>query len=51
MSRKVRHDELVKAAKAAIQEVFSDTTVGREQTRESVEELQEEIRSLLDTLR
>lgn len=44
------HDEKIEAAKAAINKVFGDTSVGRETTKESLEELITEIETMLDTL-
>ena len=44
------HARLVRAAKAAINEVFSDRSVEQSRTRESLEELRDEIDSLLETL-
>ena len=44
------HEQLVTAAKTAIDRVFSDTTVSPEETRQSLEELQEEIAVKLSTL-
>ena len=38
------HRELVEAARAAIDRVFSDTSVGRETTKESLRELADDIR-------
>jgi flagellar basal body-associated protein FliL len=38
-----------KAAKAAINELFSDTTVSPETTRDALEDLLEEIKDLLNT--
>tara|TARA_Y100000310_G_C20287793_1_gene625739 strand:- start:62 stop:205 length:144 start_codon:yes stop_codon:yes gene_type:complete len=46
----MEHLELVAQAKQAIDRVFSDTTVDRETTKESLEEIQEEIVIMLDTL-
>lgn len=42
------HDELVKAAKKAINRVFSDTSVSREETINSLKDLSEEIDVLID---
>ena len=44
------HAERVTVAQDAINRIFDDTSVGRAQTRESLEELQELIDSLLATL-
>ena len=46
----VDHDELVEAAKQAINSVFGDTSVDRSQTKESLKDLKDEIDILLDTL-
>jgi hypothetical protein len=42
---------LIEAAKEAINAVFSDASVSREQTRRSLIELRDEIEVMLDTLR
>jgi len=44
------HLRLVKEAVDAIGEVFGDTSVDRETTRESLQSLQDEIDLLLETL-
>lgn len=44
------HDDLVEAAKQAINKVFGDQSVGRETTKESLEELASDIEVMLDTL-
>ena len=44
------HIELVKQAEAAIDKVFNDKSVGQNTTRESLEELRDEINALLDSL-
>jgi len=44
------HDERIEAAKEAINKVFGDTSVGRETTKKSLEELLSEIEVMLDTL-
>jgi hypothetical protein len=44
------HEQLVEAAKGAIQLVFGDTSVDSETTKASLEELKEELELLLDTL-
>ncbi len=49
--RKDKHDELVEAAKQAINAVFGDRSVGRREARESLKDLKDEIDILLDTLR
>lgn len=46
-----REDELVEAAKAAIDEVFSDTSVSPEETLSRMEELCSSIRSSIDALK
>ncbi len=45
-----KHDELKEAAKKAINAVFGDLSVTHGTTRESLEELIDEIRNMLDTL-
>lgn len=47
----MEHEELVEAAKKALTAVFSDTSVGRGQTREDLEDLKGEIDTMFDTLR
>lgn len=42
------HEDIVRQAKEAISEVFEDTSVDTDQTRESLEVLADEIESLLD---
>lgn len=44
------HDELLEQAKAALNAVFGDRSVGPETTRDSLLELREEIGSMLDAL-
>lgn len=44
------HEELLRAAKDAINALFSDTSVPQSTTRASLEELQDEIESALDSL-
>ena len=44
---KMSHDELVNRAKQAIDIVFSDRSVSREQTRESLEEIEDELQTLI----
>lgn len=44
------HDDLVEQAKDAINKVFGDTSVPRDQTRESLREIAGEIDIMLDTL-
>ena len=44
------HDRKVQAAREAINDLFSDTSVPQETTRESLETLQAEIEELLETL-
>lgn len=46
-----RHDELVKKAEKAIDNLFSDTSVSREQTRESLEEIIDAIQMKIDSLK
>ena len=46
-----REDELVEAAKAAIDEVFGDTSVSPEETLSRMEELRSCIESSVDALR
>jgi hypothetical protein len=46
-----KHKKLIEAALAAIEEVFSDTSVDVLQTRESLEELIDDIRMKLSTLK
>jgi hypothetical protein len=48
--RNGRHQRRVVKAKEAIDDVFGDTHVSPMQTRESLEELSEHIRSMLATL-
>ena len=45
------HMELVHEAKAAIDRVFSDRSVSRLHTRDSLIELRDEIEIILDTLK
>ena len=45
------HEELVQAAKDAINAVFSDTTVPQSTTMESLEELEAEIEVSIQALR
>jgi hypothetical protein len=47
---KSKHDELVEAAKQAINAVFGDMSVSRKQTKDSLKELRDEIEIILDTL-
>ena len=51
MKRDSTHERLVEAAKAAIDAVFSDTSVKRNKTKESLEELNDWIQEALETLR
>lgn len=44
------HSKLVEAAKVAINKVFSDTSVPRSKTEESLGELMEEIEGIVATL-
>ena len=44
------HKDLVQLAKDAINNVFSDTSVSRSQTRESLEELRDDIEINLQVL-
>ena len=46
----MEHKRLVKIAIDAIAEVFGDTSVDQQTTRESLEGLQDEINLLLETL-
>jgi hypothetical protein len=46
----MNHDEKLEAAKEAINKVFGDTSVGRETTKKSLEELIGDIEAMLDTL-
>lgn len=46
----MNHIELVATATEAIRAVFGDQSVDQRQTRESLEELQSEIETMLDTL-
>jgi hypothetical protein len=46
----MNHEEKVEAALEAVRAVFSDTDVPQTTTRESLEELQGEIETMLDTL-
>jgi hypothetical protein len=45
-----QHEERVEAAKTAINRVFGDTSVPQSTTRESLEDLIEDIKSMLETL-
>jgi hypothetical protein len=45
-----RHNELKKRAVEAIEKLFSDTSVPREQTREALEGLKDEIDARLETI-
>jgi len=45
------HDELLEAAKKAATALFSDQSVSRSQTRDSLRDLRDEIDVMLDTLR
>lgn len=44
------HNDLLEQARKAITDVFSDHTVGSDKTRESLEELKDEINTFLDAL-
>lgn len=44
------HDDLVNAAKRAIERLFSDTSVDKEETRRSLEDLQGYIDILVESL-
>ena len=44
------HNELLNLAKHAIDVVFSDRSVSRQQTRDSLEILQEELAALIDAV-
>ncbi len=44
------HDELLDAAKEAADALFSDKSVSREQTKESLEDLAGHIEIMVDTL-
>ena len=44
------HDKLVEQAREALIAVFSDTSVSKSTTRESLEELSDEIEALLEAL-
>jgi len=46
----MEHADKVEAAKAAIEEVFGDTSVSQRQTRDSLEEIAGRIDVMLDTL-
>jgi len=46
----MNHKELLDDAKDAIDKLFSDQSVGRSTTRESLEELKDEIETKLDAL-
>jgi hypothetical protein len=48
MSRE--HVDLFEAAKKALNDLFSDRSVAQAETRDSLEELRDEIDSMLDTL-
>jgi len=45
------HEDLVELAKAAITKVFSDQSVDRSTTRESLRDLRDDIDTMLETLR
>ena len=45
-----KHDNLVEAAKEAVNKVFGDQSVSRATTRESLEEIAGDIEILLDSL-
>ena len=45
------HDDLVEEAKQAINKVFSDSSVSRAKTKESLKDLISDIEIILDTLR
>ena len=45
------HKQLIAAAKEAITAVFSDMSVSRQEAKESLKDLEDEINILLDTLR
>lgn len=47
----MKHEKLCEAALEAVTKVFSDNSVGRSTTRESLKNLRDEIDILLDTLR
>jgi len=44
------HEELVKQANAEVMAVFSDCSVGRAETKESLEEIISSIEDMLNTL-
>lgn len=44
------HEDKIEAAKEAIREVFGDMSVPQSTTRESLRDLIDEIKSMLDTL-
>ena len=46
----MNHGELVNTAKHDLHVVFSDRSVSREQTRDSLEILQEELATLIDAV-
>lgn len=46
----MKHIELIETAKEAIKAVFADTSVPSSQTKESLEELRDEIDMLIDTV-
>lgn len=46
----MQHEALVQEAKDAIDKVFADTSVAQDKTRESLEELRDEIETKLDSL-
>lgn len=46
----MNNKELLKAAKEAVQELFSDTSVSQTQCRENLEEIKADIDGYLDTL-
>ncbi len=45
-----KHQILKKAAKKAIDDLFADTSVSQDETREALEELSADIQSLLDSI-
>ena len=50
MTRDSKHERLVETAKAAIDAVFSDTSVSKKITKRSMEELRDCIQEILEAL-
>lgn len=45
-----KHKDLLAAAKKAVNDLFSDTSVDSDETKESLDEVREEVNELLSTI-